>query len=219
MGGMLFGKNLFLSLWTCAVLTCFGVLPGRRKKKVMPAEREASERKKTGVFGFASFLYFAALSPVLSRAGPKASFLLIMLWPLSLTDLLCRRLPNRLIILSLTGFLLLEAGEMLTGKTLFSYKRLIFAGVKIFAALAAALVFKSAVGGGDIKVILMTALFSSGEKLLLLLLLSFAAAWPVALYCFFKGGRRRGRRLPFMPFWLIGSLAAEHLILYFGLQV
>lgn len=164
------------------------------------------------------FVFFRAAERFLLRPGSEADFfILVFLWVLVFTDLLFYRIPNSILLLFLAGMLFLagSAGVKAAFAAAVKEKILVF-----LLLLLTALSARQAIGGGDMKFLLLMLFFRPREEFVLSLLLALGLMWPWALRGLW--GRRRERdtvqRLPLLPFWLPGWLWADNLLRLIYLQ-
>lgn len=213
-GGRLF-SSIFYGLWVLILSACRTALPG-----FGPPPGIGRPRINPLAFLLSAWLFFGWY-PLLERSGPLSFLWFAFLLPLACFDLRYRKVPNRLLLLLLLGRLYLAA-EACLGRPppgAGGSRELLLLLFRLALISAAGLVTRSAVGAGDIKLLLLLALFVSGGELLLGVFLAVAAAWPVALLLLWRSGRNSRPRLPFVPFLLFGSLGARYIYLFWGLHV
>lgn len=208
-------ENMNFLIAVSAALVCIGLAPVYLyvDKKYRMTGREAAAT--AAVCAAAAFAL-----PCLERKGIEPAELAELLWALTLltaaacTDLRERIVPNRLIILGLMGRCLLWAAELLAGEAGTGGSEipvpgdLAGAGFTTAVLLTFAAACRGALGFGDVKLLGLLSLLCGLAWTWAGFVCGMAIAAAVSLFVLFVKKAGRKYRIPLVPCFLAGFLAA-----------
>lgn len=139
----------------------------------------------------------------------KRLFVVMLLWPIAASDMKQMRIPNRVVLIGLILRLVLIPIEFLVSGS-DAVSELVRAGVGAavvgILCIACMLVSKGSLGMGDLKLMIMLALFLGVEGIFYAMFAAVFIAFFVAIGLLISKKKARRDAIPFAPFVLIGSI-------------
>lgn len=145
----------------------------------------------------------------------KRLALLAVMWPIALVDYKEYRIPNKLILCGLIFRLAILSLEIITTSdvvlSILLYEAIAVGGVFLVCMLCI-IVSKGSLGMGDVKLMMLMALFLGVEGICYALFVSFLISFVIASGLLLFKKKTKNDAIPFAPFMTIGTFVSMILI-------
>lgn len=138
----------------------------------------------------------------------KRVALLAVLWPIAVCDFSELRIPNKLILAGGIGWIILTVVELIVSRDTIVASLVnggVGAAAVIVICVVCMLISKGSLGMGDLKLMLIMALFLGASQIFNAMLVSIFLAFFVALGLLLSKKKKRRDAIPFAPFILSGT--------------
>lgn len=162
-----------------------------------------------------SFMYIFLYKQNLLINNIKTLTVLAILWPIAYYDYKFLKIPNHIIKYAVLIRALEAVPEIIIYKQVFLtllLDTLITTVILFIVCFICNFISKSAIGMGDIKMLLVLGLFLGGGRTFTAMMLSLMAAFFSALYLLISGKKGKKDIIPFAPSVLAGTFLAAFVI-------